>query len=1100
MAQELRVDITVDDKGSMVVKRFGQSAEKSMAKVERSAKAARKSALKLKLAFAGLTATGGYLFTKFTGITDQYTQLDNRLKLVTGSTEQLDRVSAALYDTAQDTFTSYADTVELYAGVARATSELTDEYGRQLLTEQELVAFTGDLNRAMLVSGASQEAAANATRQMIQALEGGVVRAEEYNSILENTPRILKAVASGMGVSMGELRQQMLAGELTAQRFVEAFQEGAKDIAAEFDSTERTARQAMTTLGNTLRDIIDDADDTKGATAGITKAIIELRDTIEKNRKSILALFTGMIDAGGRVVEVTGDIIDRVRLLSGWAAGVISLDDALFGDADTMFAGIDSGLQIIERRIADTSGQIAMLELSMRGLQNAPANSRLGKRYAEWSAEVERLRGELQRLETQRNALIKQEQKAQQIGEELAKTSDTQVAVTVDLATETETAEKAIKKTTKETVNYDNALQDAFGSVDRFSQSLSDLDKTTHAYYAELGKKVPVDSWLLKAQDAPEVAARAMAALEEQTEQSAFVFQEQWDNAFENFQSYLSDALMNWQWSWDSMLDIAKRALADIVSAFVTSGLRELVGSIFADAEGISISGLTGGGPASGIASTVAGTIANALGLPSIKDIGASVAAALGIGGGSATAGLTAGTQLALLEGTYGPAAAAASGGAASGGIGAGLGAAAPWAAGAAGIAAMFSLGGVFGRGEKVPWVDRLTQTGTTPSSLAEAGLTDQITLISNAMRDNLTPALHGAESIALDAANGLLVTGNTIATTVGNWEQGTERVVKSTRQTIYAFDAASGRWVETGVSMDYLAEKFETLTATTDMSDEATARMIATQAGYPALADEIILATRGQEEAATLMTRSMTVLSAQTGLNNTDVVALTEKMNLLSESTGLTTEEIVAQTAEQYNLTEQTDLLRRAYESQKGPTEELTSMMGDLTREAGLSESQISGLIGEMFEWQSATGRSTSEIARQIAEQHKVPGAVDALIAAYEAQYETVEGLAGAMTSMEAAIRRASEVARTTDWTPTARPASAETSYAIGTDYVPRTGLYQLHQGEAVIPAKYNRGGLDSESRQLLGVIAVASKQQLKILKRFEYLGIPQSTRQAVA
>jgi hypothetical protein len=54
MAQELRVDITVDDKGSMVVKRFGQSAEKSMAKVERSAKAARKSALKLKLAFAGL--------------------------------------------------------------------------------------------------------------------------------------------------------------------------------------------------------------------------------------------------------------------------------------------------------------------------------------------------------------------------------------------------------------------------------------------------------------------------------------------------------------------------------------------------------------------------------------------------------------------------------------------------------------------------------------------------------------------------------------------------------------------------------------------------------------------------------------------------------------------------------------------------------------------------------------------------------------------------------------------------------------------------------------------------------------------------------------
>jgi tape measure domain-containing protein len=1090
MAQELRVDITVDDNGSMVVRRFGDTAERSMGKVNKSTLTVDKAVKRLSVAWAGLTATGGYLLTKFTGITDQYTQLDNRLKLVTGSSEQLNRVSEALYNTAQDTFTSYADTVELYAGVARATSELTDEYGRQLLTEQELVAFTGDLNRAMLVSGASQEAAANATRQMIQALEGGVVRAEEYNSILEKTPRILKAVASGMGVSMGELRQQMLAGELTAQRFVEAFQDGAKDIAAEFDSTERTARQAMTILGNTLRGIIDEADDTTNATAGITEAIIELRDTIEENREEILAVFAGLLESTNSLVEKLPTVVNHLGTMT---EKVKNTYDALppwmwnVGIGGAIIGGkkgtaVLASLGLFAKTMADIEDETTAI-----GQSNSIIAIALEKVFGKVEKSAKITGGSLMDY-----AIATQESIAPT--ETLAEASE-QLAGQL-----TETAKKAIKKTTKETVNYDNALQDAFGSVDRFSQSLSDLDKTTHAYYAELGKKVPVDSWLLKAQDAPEVAARAMAALEEQTEQSAFVFQEQWDNAFENFQSYLSDALMTWQWSWDSMLDIAKRALADIVSAFVTSGLRELVGSIFADAEGISISGLTGGGPASGIASTVAGTIANALGLPSIKDIGASVAAALGIGGGSATAGLTAGTQLALLEGTYGPAAAAASGGAASGGIGAGLGAAAPWAAGAAGIAAMFSLGGVFGRGEKVPWVDRLTQTGATPSSLAEAGLTDQITLISNAMRDNLSPALHGAESIALDAANGLLVTGNTIATTVGNWEQGTERVVKSTRQTIYAFDAASGRWVETGVSMDYLAEKFETLTATTDMSDEATARMIATQAGYPALADEIILATRGQEEAATLMTRSMTVLSAQTGLNNTDVVALTEKMNLLSESTGLTTEEIVAQTAEQYNLSEQTDLLRRAYESQKGPTEELTSMMGDLTREAGLSESQISGLIGEMFEWQSATGRSTFEIARQIAEQHKVPGAVDALIAAYNAQYEQVEGLAGAMTSMEAAIRRAAEVARTTDWTPTARPASAETSYAIGTDYVPRTGLYQLHQGEAVIPAKYNRGGLDSESRQLLGVIAVASKQQLKILKRFEYLGIPQSTRQAVA
>jgi hypothetical protein len=32
--------------------------------------------------------------------------------------------------------------------------------------------------------------------------------------------------------------------------------------------------------------------------------------------------------------------------------------------------------------------------------------------------------------------------------------------------------------------------------------------------------------------------------------------------------------------------------------------------------------------------------------------------------------------------------------------------------------------------------------------------------------------------------------------------------------------------------------------------------------------------------------------------------------------------------------------------------------------------------------------------------------------------------------------------------------------SYATGTDFVPETGLYVLHRGEAVTPASENRGG----------------------------------------
>ena len=50
--------------------------------------------------------------------------------------------------------------------------------------------------------------------------------------------------------------------------------------------------------------------------------------------------------------------------------------------------------------------------------------------------------------------------------------------------------------------------------------------------------------------------------------------------------------------------------------------------------------------------------------------------------------------------------------------------------------------------------------------------------------------------------------------------------------------------------------------------------------------------------------------------------------------------------------------------------------------------------------------------------------------------------------------------------------------SFAVGTNYVPNTGLAYLHQGEAVIPAKYNRpyepttGYSDEQIAELINIV----------------------------
>ena len=131
---------------------------------------------------------------------DTYSELRSQLRLVTDSQEELNDTYEAAYKLAQETRGGLGETINLYARLARSSEELG-------LTNQQLLTVTRAINQSFVVSGASAQEAASATLQLSQGMASGTLRGEELNSVLENSPRLARAIADGLDRDIGQLKE-----------------------------------------------------------------------------------------------------------------------------------------------------------------------------------------------------------------------------------------------------------------------------------------------------------------------------------------------------------------------------------------------------------------------------------------------------------------------------------------------------------------------------------------------------------------------------------------------------------------------------------------------------------------------------------------------------------------------------------------------------------------------------------------------------------------------------------------------------------------------------------------------------------------------------
>ncbi|MEF2076554.1 MULTISPECIES: tape measure protein [Pseudomonadota] len=199
-------------------------------------------------------------------VADQYKNLQARLRLAVTSQDEFNRADAALFEIAQRNRAPLAETVTLYARLAPSVQAL----GR---SQADVLAATDAIGQAVSLSGASSEAAAGALLQLGQAFASGQLRGEEFNSVIEQTPRLAQAIADGMGVPLGSLRALAQEGKITSAAVLDALLKERTRLGEEYASLPDTVSGALTRLKNAFQRAFGERDTSSGLTAGLAQAL-----------------------------------------------------------------------------------------------------------------------------------------------------------------------------------------------------------------------------------------------------------------------------------------------------------------------------------------------------------------------------------------------------------------------------------------------------------------------------------------------------------------------------------------------------------------------------------------------------------------------------------------------------------------------------------------------------------------------------------------------------------------------------------------------------------------------------------------------------------
>ena len=204
----------------------------------------------------------------------QIQNLDNRLRLVTDGSADLNQRFDELFAVANKTRAPLQETVELFTKLELAAKNVG-------LNTDEVIQVTENFNKVLAISGASGQEASAAILQFSQALASGVLRGDEFRSLTEAVPPLLDILANKLGITRGELREYATKGLLKAELVSRALISATNELDETFSKTTVTVGQALTILSNNFKDLSRDFLESSGAGGILSNAILAIADSLD---------------------------------------------------------------------------------------------------------------------------------------------------------------------------------------------------------------------------------------------------------------------------------------------------------------------------------------------------------------------------------------------------------------------------------------------------------------------------------------------------------------------------------------------------------------------------------------------------------------------------------------------------------------------------------------------------------------------------------------------------------------------------------------------------------------------------------------------------
>lgn len=197
---------------------------------------------------------------------DEYKNLSGRINIAVGEHGNLQKAMDDVKNVAIATNSNLTATGDLYSRLTKIGQEMK-------WPQEQALALTETINKAIQVGGGSAASNEAAITQMQQALSSGTLRGDEFNSMVEQSPRLTQAMADGIGVTVGQLREMANQGQLTTDVVTKAILSQSEAISTEFAKFPTTIGASIENLKTAWTLYIGEADAASGVSAKVAESI-----------------------------------------------------------------------------------------------------------------------------------------------------------------------------------------------------------------------------------------------------------------------------------------------------------------------------------------------------------------------------------------------------------------------------------------------------------------------------------------------------------------------------------------------------------------------------------------------------------------------------------------------------------------------------------------------------------------------------------------------------------------------------------------------------------------------------------------------------------